>query len=222
MSCCDDINIDGTTVRNLTLIDARIVGGALLGTVIGADCSGAPVLAGQTPLATCADLNAAINGLPTPGTQVRVTAVTFTADGRLVITLSDGTTVETPTPASLTTDQVASVFRTCAGQPHAPGNRIPTCAEMQDAIDDATASSRIGITGANPPATSENDTLPTTIYGGRDGLLGRPIGWVNINGYVLPYFAFVDCGISSSAAGNFTNDAPTTTRRRRARGAARP
>lgn len=220
MSCCDEINIDGTTVQNLTLINARIIGGSLLGTVIGADCNGAPVLAGQTPLATCADLNAAINGLPTPGTQVRVTAVTFTADGRLVITLSDGSTVETPTPASLTTDQVAAVFRTCAGQPHAPGNRIPTCVEMQDAIDDATAGSRIGITGANPPATSENDTLPTTIYGGRDGLLGRPIGWVNIGGYVMPYYAFVDCNANATAS--VTNDAPTTTRRRRARGAARP
>lgn len=202
MSCCDEINIDGTTVRNLTLIDARIVGGALLGTNIGTDCRGAPVLAGQTPLATCADLAAAIDGLPTPGASVRVTAVTFTADGRLVISLSDGSTVETPTPASLTTDQVAAVFRTCAGQPHAPGDRIPTCTEMQDAIDTATSGARIGITGANPPATTENDTLPTTIYGGRDGLLGRPIGWVNIGGYVLPYYAFVDCGAAAVAAEN--------------------
>lgn len=199
MSCCDEINIDGTTVRNLTLIDARIVGGALLGTNIGTDCRGAPVLAGQTPLATCADLAAAIDGLPTPGASVRVTAVTFTADGRLVISLSDGTSVETPTPASLTTDQVAAVFRTCAGQAHTPGTRVPTCAEMQDAIDTATTGARIGITGANPPQATENDTLPTTIYGGRDGLLGRPIGWVNIGGYVLPYYAFVDCGTAAAA-----------------------
>jgi hypothetical protein len=223
MSCCDEITIDGTTVRNLTLIDARIVGGQLLGTVLGADCTGAPVLAGQTPLATCADLRAAIDGLPTPGTQVRVTAVTFTADGRLVISLSDGTAVDTPTPAALTTDQVAAVFRTCAGQAHAPGNRIPTCTEMQDAIDTATANNRIGITGANPPATSENDTLPTTLYGGRDGLLGRPIGWVNVNGYVLPYFGFVDCGNANTTAATDADRAPrATTRRRRAQAGTRP
>lgn len=197
MACCDETNIDGSTVQNITLINARIIGGSLLGTVIGKDCQGQDVLAGQHPLATCADLAAAIDGLPTPGASVRVTAVTFTADGRLVISLSDGSAVETPTPASLTTDQVAAVFRTCAGQPHTPGDRIPTCTEMQDAIDTATSGARIGITGANPPATTENDTLPTTIYGGRDGLLGRPIGWVNIGGYVLPYYAFVDCGAAA-------------------------
>jgi hypothetical protein len=223
MSCCDEINIDGTTVRNLTLIDARIVGGELLGTVLGTDCRGQAVRAGQTPLATCADLAAAIDSLPTPGVSVRVTAVTFTADGRLVISLSDGSSVDTPTPASLTTDQVAAVFRTCAGQPHTPGTRVPTCAEMQDAIDTAAAGHRIGITGANPPATSENDTLPTTLYGARDGLLGRPIGWVNIGGYVMPYFAFVDCGANTATAteSRASTTAPgTTTRRRRARSAA--
>lgn len=194
MSCCDEIDIDGTTVRNLTLLQPQIVGGTLLGTVIGTDCSGGQVLAGQTPLATCADLDAAIGALPPPSAQVRVTAVTFTADGRLVISLSDGSSVETPTPAALTLPQVAAVFTTCAGQAHVPGASVPTCAEMQAAIGPATGAARIGITGANPPVASENDTLPTTIYGARDGLLGRPIGWVNIGGYVLPYFAFVDCG----------------------------
>lgn len=186
MACCDETNIDGTTVQNITLINARIIGGSLLGTVIGKDCEGGDVLAGQHPLATCADLDAALATLPAP--TPRVTAITFTADGRLVLTFSDGSTVETDVPVM--PERVAAVFRDCAGQPHAAGAQLPTCTQMQDAI----AGSRLAITGANPPTTTETPTLPTTLYGARDALLGRPAGWVNIGGYVLPYYAFVDCG----------------------------
>lgn len=190
MACCDETNIDGTTVQNITLINGRIIGGSLLGTVIGKDCEGADVLAGQHPLATCADLDAALAELPAQAP--RVTAITFTADGRLVLTFSDGSQIDTPVP--VLAEQVAAVFRDCAGQPHVAGAQLPTCAQLQEAI----AVSRLTITGANPPTTTENPTLPTTLHGGRDALLGRPIGWVNVGGYVLPYYGFVDCGGSAT------------------------
>jgi hypothetical protein len=41
---------------------------------------------------------------------------------------------------------------------------------------------------AMPPSLSMGDELPTGIYGGRDLLLGKPDGWMMINGKRTPYW----------------------------------
>ncbi|SAK62591.1 hypothetical protein AWB76_03274 [Caballeronia temeraria] len=41
---------------------------------------------------------------------------------------------------------------------------------------------------ASAPNTSSGDELPTAIYGARDALLGKPDGWMSINGKRVPYW----------------------------------
>lgn len=56
--------------------------------------------------------------------------------------------------------------------------------ELADAIAKQLAES-VFSAGSTPGSTMET-TLPLTVTGSRDGLLGRPVAWLKYQGYVLP------------------------------------
>lgn len=173
MGCCDETNIDGLTGNNVTLNTPTLNGGSMSGTKYAKDCNGADVMAG-TAIATCANLaateaalnaalaaavanlNDTINDLPD---DVRVTGAAWSPDFKLVLTLSNGQTVETA-PLALAQQETASL------QPSA---------------------------AAEPDALTTDCATPTSIMGGRDYLLGRPVTWINVGGYIVPAFGEV-CG----------------------------
>ena len=205
MGCCDETNIDGQTVQNITLVNAQIINGRMTGTIIGTDCAGADLRAG-TAIATCADLQNAIDGLPEiPEFPqiIEIRQINVLQDHRIQLVLSNGMTLVTETGPGVYTDheliegtglatdpvrgdpdKIAALFRTCAGSPHAPGDVIPTCAEMGAAIDEALQFDAC----AFPPSTSESPVLPTTLYGSRAALLGAPVGFLNIGGLRVPHY----------------------------------
>jgi hypothetical protein len=202
MGCCDETNIDGQTVQNITLINANIVNGRMIGTIIGTDCTGRDLPAG-TAIATCADLREAIDALPEFPVVIEVRQINVLQDHRIQLVLSNGTTLVTETGPGVYTDhaliegtgllndpvrgdpdKIAALFRTCAGSPHAPGNNIPTCAEMGEAIEEAL---QFASCEHLPPVT-ESDALPTTLYGGREALLGAPVGFLEVGGYRIPHY----------------------------------
>lgn len=212
MGCCDETNIDGTTVQNITLVNANIVNGRLTGTIIGTDCEGRDLRAG-TAIATCADLQAAIDELPPIPVFLEVRQVNVLQDHRIQLVLSNGTTLVTETGPGVYTDheliegtglendpvrgdpdKIAALFQTCAGSPHEPGNTIPTCAEMGEAIEEALQFAAC----AFPPATSETAELPTTLYGGRAALLGAPVGFLNVGGYRIPHYGRCEAGSTNA------------------------
>lgn len=85
-------------------------------------------------------------------------------------------------------EQVAAVFRDCAGAAHVPNAQIPTCAEMTTAIETAL---NLPVSTGQPGYTEGGD-IPTTIFGtGREVILGRPTAWLELNGGVIPWFAIV-------------------------------
>lgn len=209
MGCCDETNIDGQTVRTITLVDANIVNGRMTGTIIGTDCAGRDLRAG-TAIATCADLQAAIDALPAfpeIPVAIEVRQIQVLQDHRIQLVLSDGTTLVTASGPGVYTDheliegtglqqdpvrgdpdKIAALFRTCAGSPHAPGDAIPTCAEMRAAI---AAALKFEDCAFAPPST-ESTELPTTLYGGRHALLGAPVGFLDIGGFRVPHYG--PCG----------------------------
>jgi hypothetical protein len=214
MGCCDETNIDGTTVQNITLVNANIVNGRLTGTIIGTDCAGRDLRAG-TAIATCADLQAAIGELPPIPVFLEVRQVNVLQDHRIQLVLSNGTTLVTDTGPGVYTDheliegtglasdpvrgdpdKIAALFQTCAGSPHEPGNTIPTCAEMGEAIEEALQFEAC----AFAPATSEAAELPTTLYGGRAALLGAPVGFLNVGGYRIPHYGRCEAGVQTEPA----------------------
>lgn len=90
---------------------------------------------------------------------------------------------------SFADDQVAAVFKTCAGTDHVPGAQIPTCTEMEQSIAEAMAPQ---ITDALPavsnPAEGDN-VLPTTIVGtDRSQLLGKPNTYIVWGEYLIPAY----------------------------------
>lgn len=212
MGCCDETNIDGQTVQNITLVNADIVNGRLTGTIIGTDCTGRDLRAGSA-IATCADLQAAIDGLPEIPefpVMIEVRQINVLQDHRIQLVLSNGTTLVSETGPGVYTDhtliegtglqndpvrgdpdRIAALFQTCAGSPHEPGNMIPTCAEMGDAIDEALQFAACAFL----PPTSEAAELPTTLYGGRAALLGAPVGFLNIGGYRIPHYGSCEAGM---------------------------
>ena len=214
MGCCDETNIDGTTVQNITLVNANIVNGRMTGTIIGTDCAGRDLRAG-TAIATCADLQAAIGELPPIPVFLEVRQVNVLQDHRIQLVLSNGTTLVTETGPGVYTDheliegtglqndpvrgdpdKIAALFQTCAGSPHEPGNTIPTCVEMGEAIEEALQFAAC----AFPPATSEAAELPTTLYGGRAALLGAPVGFLNVGGYRIPHYGRCEAGVQAEPA----------------------
>lgn len=74
-----------------------------------------------------------------------------------------------PTPGD-----IASVFQDCSGQPLTPNTQLVTCNDF----------------GAPTPAppTNEASALPTTLYGSRDAMLGKPVGWLDVGGKKIPYW----------------------------------
>ena len=213
MGCCDETNIDGQTVQNITLVNANIVNGRLTGTIIGTDCAGRDLRAG-TAIATCADLQGAIDGLPEFPVMIEVRQINVLQDHRIQLVLSNGTTLVTETGPGVYTDheliegtgllndpvrgdpdKIAALFQTCAGSPHEPGNTIPTCAEMGDAIEEALQFEAC----AFPPPTSESTELPTTLYGGRGALLGAPVGFLDIGGFRIPHYGRCEPGVQSNS-----------------------
>jgi hypothetical protein len=211
MGCCDETNIDGQTVRNITLVNAEIVNGRMTGTIIGTDCAGRDLRAG-TAIATCVDLQAAIDALPEfPEFPVviEVRQINVLQDHRIQLVMSDGTTLVTETGPGVYTDheliegtgllndpvrgdpeKIAALFQTCAGSPHEPGNTIPTCAEMGEAIEEALQFEPCVF----PPPMSEAAELPTTLYGGRAALLGMPVGFLDIGGFRVPHYGRCEPG----------------------------
>lgn len=213
MGCCDETNIDGQTVQNITLVNANIVNGRLTGTIIGTDCAGRDLRAG-TAIATCTDLQGAIEGLPAFPVVIEVRQINVLQDHRIQLVLSNGTTLVTETGPGVYTDheliegtgllndpvrgdpdKIAALFQTCAGSPHEPGNTIPTCAEMGDAIEEALQFEAC----AFPPPTSESTELPTTLYGGRGALLGAPVGFLDIGGFRIPHYGRCEPGVQSNS-----------------------
>lgn len=205
MGCCDETNIDGQTVRNITLVGADIVNGRMTGTIIGTDCAGRDLRAG-TAIATCADLQAAIDALPAfpeIPVAIEVRQIHVLQDHRIQVVLSDGTTLVTESGPGVYTDheliegtglqndpvrgdpdKIAALFHTCAGSPHAPGDAIPSCTEMHAAIDSALQFDACTF----PPPINESAELPTTLYGGRQALLGAPVGFLDIGGFRVPHY----------------------------------
>lgn len=41
---------------------------------------------------------------------------------------------------------------------------------------------------AAAPATNVEAGLPTTMYGDRSALLGKPVGWISVDGNVVPHY----------------------------------
>lgn len=37
-------------------------------------------------------------------------------------------------------------------------------------------------------ASSVGTNVPTTIYGGREAMMGQPVGWLELNGYIVPAY----------------------------------
>lgn len=173
MGCCDETNINGLTGNNVTLNTPTIIGGTMNGTVFAKDCQGENIMAGSA-IATCANLsdaeaalnaalaaavanlNDTIDNLPD---DVRLTSAAWSPDFKLVLTLSNGQTVET---APLALAQQAT-----AGLQPSPATE--------------------------PTALTTDCTTPTSIMGGRDYLLGRPVTWINVGGFIVPAFGEV-CG----------------------------
>lgn len=157
MGCCDETNIDGLTGNNVTLNtstinQSAINGGTMTGTTYAKDCDGNDVQAGD-PIATCANLQAAISAIPQ---GVDLTGAAWTPDHRLSLTFSDGSIITT--------------------------NPLPQAQMVSGASND-------GI-----PVSTEC-SVPTTIYGGRNALLGEPVMWVELDGgYIIPVFRKIECG----------------------------
>jgi len=47
---------------------------------------------------------------------------------------------------------------------------------------------------ARAPGFDNDCTLPMATYGGEENLLGRPLGFINYGGYIIPYYGFNTCG----------------------------
>lgn len=84
-------------------------------------------------------------------------------------------------------EDVAAVFKNCAGAPHTPGASVPTCDEMQQAIE---AGMQFRPVAQTPEETTDTD-IPTTIIGTvRDKVLGKPDAYLKLGEYLVPaYFA---------------------------------
>lgn len=85
-------------------------------------------------------------------------------------------------------EDVAAVFKDCAGKAHVPNAQVPTCAEMQEAIAEAVEPVVASESPQVTEATVEND-VPTTIVGSfRDQLLGRPAAYLKVGKYLIPAY----------------------------------
>lgn len=85
----------------------------------------------------------------------------------------------------ITAEQIAAVFTDCYGKPHTPNTAIPTCEQMNDAINAAI----IHDVANGLPVTTEGEDVPTTFIGAsRDQLLARPDAYIKIGDYVVPAY----------------------------------
>lgn len=80
---------------------------------------------------------------------------------------------------------VAGTFTDCEGNPHRPGDAVPTCAQMNTAIAEA-----FGHQAATEyPSTTEAASLPTTLVGSkREQILGEPDAYIKIGDYLVPAY----------------------------------
>lgn len=86
-------------------------------------------------------------------------------------------------------EEVAAVFKTCAGQAHVPDAQIPTCEEMNQAIAEATAVVITADVPASSVAAADDNVLPTTIVGtDRSQLLGKPATYLKLGNYLVPAY----------------------------------
>ena len=89
---------------------------------------------------------------------------------------------------SFAAEEIAAVFKDCHGSAHVPDAQIPTCTEMDTAIEEAT---KPVVATAIPSVTDATDEvdLPTIIVGKqRDQLLGRPDAWLKWGDYLIPAY----------------------------------
>lgn len=56
------------------------------------------------------------------------------------------------------------------------------------ALGQVLLTSAAAVATTTAPASSTSGTLPTTMYGSRDGSLGTPVAWGNIGGYAVPLY----------------------------------
>lgn len=84
-------------------------------------------------------------------------------------------------------EEVAAVFKDCGGKAHVPDVQIPTCVEMQDAIAEAM---KPVIATTEPVATNSGSTnsLPLTVMGSRDALMGAPKVYLQVGDYIIPAY----------------------------------
>ena len=89
---------------------------------------------------------------------------------------------------SFSAEEIAAVFKDCHGSAHVPDAQIPTCTEMDTAIEEATKPVVATTIPSVTDATDEVD-LPTIIVGKqRDQLLGRPDAWLKWGDYLIPAY----------------------------------
>lgn len=88
----------------------------------------------------------------------------------------------------LSQEEVAAVFKNCAGAAHVPAATIPTCEEMNDAIAEASIPVIVATTPTTTQVTGDN-VLPTVIVGEeRTQLLGKPTTYIKMGDYLIPAY----------------------------------
>lgn len=119
-----------------------------------------------------------------PDVDIKLTAARYEGN-ILVLTLSDGTEIRTATGAEVPADVHVTAAR------YEGGKLILT---LSDGSEVETSNSMSSITPASAPAATTDCAIPTTIVGGTDQLLGRPVAFIMLEGkYKVPVYDIVDC-----------------------------
>lgn len=114
----------------------------------------------------------------------RVVNMDVNSAGTLVLTFSDGSTLE------------ADLIPVIRGEIDAWANETWPCGPFTEVEHDETLTGNgttcsplaVAAPSVAAPTTSEDDALPTVMYGGRTEILGTPVGWVNIGGVRVPHY----------------------------------
>lgn len=122
----------------------------------------------------------------------RVVNMDVNSAGTLVLTFSDGSTLE------------ADLVPVIRGEIEDWANETWPCGPFTEVEHDGSLSGNgtscnplsvsadgIAFSAADGPAPSEEDSLPTVMYGPRTAVLGAPSGWINIGGMRVPHYGAV-------------------------------
>lgn len=128
-------------------------------------------------------VNPDIQGGTATGTELKNVSIggNIELDERVVFQLRDYLCPILGDCLTVNNDSVAGVFNDCNGAAHVAGASIPTCQQMNAAIADAIALPVVTTTIRN---TTEPN-LPTTVYGNRDGVMGKGDVMLKIGPYAV-------------------------------------